>query len=320
MTLTSSVLSPDEEATGLAHDEPPRNGAPKNGHAPKPSPAKAPQDEEQGLIGYGVSLAVGALRQADGALQTIGRLAVLGMHAFRFLVADLVQLRHPWRETLNQIAFLIRVTALPALLMSIPFGVILSVQVNSLIKQVGAVSMTGAVGGQGVMQQAAPIVTALLLGGAAGSAVATDLGARSIREEIDALLVMGVNPVRRLVAPRLAAVLFVAPLLCVFVIFMGLAASYVIAVGKQGGTPGGYIASFASFARIEDMAVAIVKSLLFGVTAILIACQRGLEAKGGARAVADAANAAVVLGVASIIVMNAVLTELTTIILPTRIG
>ena len=276
--------------------------------------------DSPGLMERGVGAVVSAIRQFDSALQTVGRLVVLSLQAFRFLAIDLIRLQHPWRETVSQSAFLIRVTATPALLMSVPFGVILSVQVNSLVKQIGAVSMSGAVGGMGVMQQGAPIVAALLLGGAAGSAVATDLGARSIREEIDAMLVMGINPVRRLVAPRLAAILFVAPLLCVFIIFMGLAAGYVIAVVGQSGTPGSYIASFSAFARVEDMAVAIIKSLMFGVVAILIACQRGLETKGGARGVADAANASVVLGVISIVGMNLVLTELTTLILPARIG
>src|SRR2546422_334587 len=84
-------------------------------------------------------------------------------------------------------------------------------------------------------------LAALLLGGAAGSAVATDLGARTIREEVDALRVMGINPVQRLVTPRLAAIVFVAPVLCSFIIFMGLAAGYAINVGFQSGTPGSYI-------------------------------------------------------------------------------
>ncbi|EFV12259.1 hypothetical protein HMPREF9336_02878 [Segniliparus rugosus ATCC BAA-974] len=297
-------------------------GTADSGKGAKSSEADTPSasPDKPGFAEQCVGAVVGGIRQADSSLQTVGRLVVLSLHAFRFLAVDLIRLQHPWRETVSQCAFLIRVTATPALLMSVPFGVILSVQVNSLVKQIGAVSMSGAVGGMGVMQQGAPIVAALLLGGAAGSAVATDLGARSIREEIDAMLVMGINPVRRLVSPRLAAILFVAPLLCVFIIFMGLAAGYVIAIVGMSGTPGSYIASFSAFARVEDMAVALIKSLLFGVVAILIACQRGLETRGGARGVADAANASVVLGVISIVGMNLVLTELTTLILPARIG
>ncbi|AKK30351.1 ABC transporter permease [Mycobacterium sp. EPa45] len=260
------------------------------------------------------------LSRTDSSLQTLGRFFGLGAQAFGFLVADLIRLRHPWRDTVNQAWFIISVTAIPALLVSIPFGVIVAVQVGNFIQQVGASSVSGAAGGLGVIRQGAPMVAALLLGGAAGSAVATDLGARTIREEVDALRVMGVDPVQRLVTPRLAAIVFVAPVLCAFIIFMGLAAGYAINVGFQSGTPGSYIASFASFASVNDVVVAMVKTWLFGVVVILVACQRGLEAKGGARGVADAVNAAVVIGVVAVFVLNLIITQGVSMSMPLRMG
>lgn len=260
------------------------------------------------------------IKQTDSSLQTLGRFLELAAESVRFLVSDLIRLRHPWRDTIHQAWFIVSVTAIPALLVSIPFGVIVAVQVGSLITQVGATSISGAAGGLGVIRQGAPIVAALLLGGAAGSAVTTDLGARTIREEVDALKVMGINPVQRLVTPRLAAILLVTPVLCFFIIFMGLAAGYLINVGFQSGTPGSYIASFASFASVADVVVALLKTWLFGVVVILVACQRGLEAQGGARGVADAVNAAVVIGVVAVFVLNVVITQLVTMFMPTRVG
>lgn len=258
--------------------------------------------------------------QTDSSLQTLGRFLELAVQSVVYLAADLFRLRHPWRETVNQAWFIVSVTAIPALLVSIPFGVIVAVQVGSVIQQVGATSISGAAGGLGVIRQGAPIVAALLLGGAAGSAVATDLGARSIRDEVDALRVMGIDPVQRLVTPRLAAMLFVAPVLCMFIIFMGLGSGYLINVGFQSGTPGSYIASFASFASVGDVAVAVIKTWLFGVVVILVACQRGLETKGGARGVADAVNAAVVVGVVAVFVLNLVITQIVSMIMPTKVG
>ncbi len=260
------------------------------------------------------------LSRTDSSLQTLGRFFGLGAQALGFLVTDLVRLRHPWRDTLNQAWFIISVTAIPALLVSIPFGVIVAVQVGNFIQQVGASSVSGAAGGLGVIRQGAPMVAALLLGGAAGSAVATDLGARTIREEVDALRVMGVDPVQRLVTPRLAAIVFVAPVLCAFIIFMGLAAGYAINVGFQSGTPGSYIASFASFASVNDVIVAMLKTWLFGVVVILVACQRGLEATGGARGVADAVNASVVIGVVAVFVLNLIITQGVSMSMPLRMG
>jgi len=260
------------------------------------------------------------LSRIDSSLQTLGRFFGLGAQAFGFLITDLIRLRHPWRDTVNQAWFIISVTAIPALLVSIPFGVIVAVQVGNFIQQVGASSVSGAAGGLGVIRQGAPMVAALLLGGAAGSAVATDLGARTIREEVDALRVMGVDPVQRLVTPRLAAIVFVAPVLCAFIIFMGLAAGYAINVGFQSGTPGSYIASFASFASVSDVVVAMLKTWLFGVVVILVACQRGLEASGGARGVADAVNASVVIGVVAVFILNLIITQGVSMSMPLRMG
>ena len=110
------------------------------------------------------------LSRTDSSLQTLGRFFGLGAQAFGFLITDLIRLRHPWRDTINQAWFIISVTAIPALLVSIPFGVIVAVQVGNFIQQVGASSVSGAAGGLGVIRQGAPMVAALLLGGAAGSA------------------------------------------------------------------------------------------------------------------------------------------------------
>ncbi|OAT70395.1 ABC transporter permease [Mycobacteroides immunogenum] len=258
--------------------------------------------------------------QTDSMLKTLGRYVDLVVQSFAFLVSDIVRLRHPWQDTVIQSWFILTVTVVPAILVSIPFGVIVAVQAGSIISQVGASSISGAAGGLGVIQQGAPIVAALLLGGAAGSAVATDLGARSIREEVDAMRVMGVNPVQRLVTPRLAAILFVSPLLCVFIIFVGIFAGYLVNVGFQGGTPGSYLSSFAAFANVNDVTVAVLKTWLFGVVVILVACQRGLEAKGGARGVADAVNATVVIGVVTVMVLNTVITQIVAMFMPSKVG
>ncbi|WP_169814859.1 MlaE family ABC transporter permease [Nocardia crassostreae] len=264
------------------------------------------------------------LRQAIefvlSGLRTFGRTLKLGVAAFRYLFIDLVGLKHPWRDTLQQGWFIVSVTAIPAVLVAVPFGVIVAVQVGSLTQQVGASSVSGAAGGLGVIRQGAPMVTALLLGGAAGSAIASDLGARTIRDEVDALRTMGIDPVRRLVAPRLAAMITLTPLLCMLIIFMGVFTGYVIAVGFQGVTPGSYLSAFAAFAKMSDLGVAIVKSIIFGVIVLIVACQRGLEATHGPKGVANAVNAAVVIGVIAAFGVNLVITQLVSMFLPTQVG
>ena len=127
--------------------------------------------------------------------------------------------RFPFEELLLQTWYTIRVCTLPALMVSIPFGVILALQVGVLAQQVGAVSFTGAGNTLAVVRQASPIITALMLSGVAGSAICSDIGARKIREELDALEVMGISVTERLVLPRAPCTVIVAVLLNGVVMF-----------------------------------------------------------------------------------------------------
>ena len=253
-----------------------------------------------------ITTGTGVNRLLDGAA-TFGNTVGLAGQALRWVAVDIATGRFPFREAVSQTWFVIVVTTLPAILVAVPFGVIVSVQVGSLTQQVGATSIAGAAGGLGIIQQGAPIVTALLLGGAAGSAIASDLGARTI-------------PIRRVVAPRFVSVLITAPLLCMLIVFTGLLAGYAISVDVQGITPGSYVASFASFASITDIVVALCKSLVFGLVVVTIACHRGLSTKGGPKGVATSVNATVVLGVVACFVINVFITQLTTMFVPQTIG
>ena len=123
------------------------------------------------------------------SIDTFGRTTRLGVSALRYAITDIASLRFPLREMLTQAWFIITVTAIPGILMAIPFGVIVSTQVGNLVHQLGASSMIGAAGGMGVIKQGAPVATGLLLGGAGAAAIAADLGARTTREEIDAMRV-----------------------------------------------------------------------------------------------------------------------------------
>ena len=253
-------------------------------------------------------------------LATLGRSLRLGVEATGAGASDAARLRFHWRESMRQAWFLITVTAIPGVLMAIPFGVIVSAQVGNLVRQIGADSLLGAAGGLGVIKQGAPLATGLLLGGAGAAAIAADLGARTIREEVDAMRVMGIDPVRRLVVPRMAAMLAVAPLINILILVMGVSAGYVMAVLALGVTPGSYWESFGAFTTPLDVWVSLIKSMIFGLMVVVIACQRGLEARGGPRGVADGVNAAVILSVVSIAVANTVITQVVTMFFPTRMA
>nr|WP_246462074.1 ABC transporter permease [Nocardia transvalensis] len=254
------------------------------------------------------------------SLATLGRALHIGVAAVRVGVVDAVRLRFQVHETLTQAWFLIKVTAMPSILMAIPFGVIVSAQVGNIVSELGADSMIGAAGGLGVIKQGAPMASAMMLGGAGAAAIAADLGARTVREEVDAMRVMGVDPIQRLVVPRIAAMMLVAPLLNILIVVVGIASGFAVAVTALDVTPGSYWASFGSFTTTLDIWVSLIKALIFGFLVVVIACQRGLEARGGPRGVADGVNAAVVLSIAAVAVLNTAITQVVTMFFPVRMA
>ena len=241
---------------------------------------------------------------------------MLGASVLRSTIMDGATLRLPLGETVVQAWTLFKVTAVPTLLMAIPFGAVVSVQVGGLVNQLGATSLLGAASGLGVIKQGAPMTAGLLMGGAAASAIASDLGARATREELDALRVMGVDPVRHLVVPRFLALILIAPILCAIIIAAAVAASFSVAVVVSDATSGSFWMSFGSFARVTDVYFTIGKVMLFGAIVAIISCLRGMEAKGGPRGVADAVNSSVVLNVVCILMANLAITQLQTMFFP----
>ena len=182
------------------------------------------------------------------------------------------------REFIQQTWFIASVTILPTALVAIPFGAVIALQLGSLTRQLGAQSFTGSASVLAVLREASPIVTALLIAGAGGSAICADLGARKIRDEIDAMEVLGIGPIQRLVVPRVLASMLVAVLLNGLVSVVGVAGGYFFNVVLQGGTPGAYLASFNALAQVEDFWSGEIKALIFG----LIAADRRLL-QGAAR-------------------------------------
>jgi phospholipid/cholesterol/gamma-HCH transport system permease protein len=259
------------------------------------------------------------LRSRNG-VETSGKLVVLGIESIVAAATDIVRRRFSWTEFMLQAWFMTRVSLLPTILVAIPFGVIISVQIGAVAEQVGATSFMGAVNGIGILRQAAPLVTSLMIAGAVGSAICADLGARTVREEIDALKVMGISPVQRLVAPRVVAALVVALLLTVIVAMTAMITAYILNVGGDKVSAGAYQDSFVAFSMPTDFALAEFKALVFGFIATIVAAHKGLTATGGPKGVADAVNQAVVLSVILLAMANVAITQAYVMLLPQGMG
>ena len=142
-----------------------------------------------------------SLRSLSGPMQAVGALFSMTLDAVRFVFVRPFQ----WREFLEQCWFVARVSMAPTLLVAIPFTVLVSFTLNVLLRELGAADLSGAGAALGAVTQVGPLVTVLIVAGAGATAMCADLGARTVREEIDAMEVMGIDPVQRLVAPRVLA-------------------------------------------------------------------------------------------------------------------
>ncbi|RWA16549.1 MlaE family ABC transporter permease [Mycolicibacterium brumae] len=252
--------------------------------------------------------------------KTVGRAIFMFAAVIKNIVRDIATLRFPLGETIHQCWALYKVTAMPALLMAIPFGGMVAVQSSGLINQIGAASIVGAASGVGVVRQGAPLTAGLLMGGAAASAIASDLGARAIREELDAYRVMGVDPVRALVVPRFVALILLAPVLMAVILASAVIASFILAVTVSDVTSGSFWASFGAFAKMVDVWFAVGKAVVFAGIVGIVSSLKGVEAKGGPRGVADAVNAAVVLNVVGIVIANLIITQIQTMFFPMAVA
>jgi phospholipid/cholesterol/gamma-HCH transport system permease protein len=209
-----------------------------------------------------------------------------------------------WREYLLQSWFVARVSLLPTLLLAIPFTVLAVFTFNLLLVEFGAADYSGVGAGEGAVTQIGPIVTVLVVSGAGATAMCADLGARTIREELDALRVMGVNPIQSLVVPRVLAATTVAVLLSSLVILVGITGGFFFSVYFQNVSPGSFVATLTEITGIGKVFVAWIKAALFGMAAGLIACYKGVSVGGGPAGVGNAVNETVVYTFVSLFAIN----------------
>lgn len=215
-----------------------------------------------------------------------------------------------WREFILQSWFIMRVAFLPTIMVSIPLTVLLIFTLNILLAQFGAADLSGAGAAIGAVTQLGPLTTVLVVAGAGSTAICADLGARTIREEIDAMEVLGIDPIHRLVVPRVLAAILVATLLNGLVITVGLVGGYIFGVYLQNVSGGAYLATLTTITGLPEVVIATVKAAVFGLIAGLVGCYRGLTVSGGSKGLGTAVNETVVLCVVALYAVNVVLTTI----------
>jgi phospholipid/cholesterol/gamma-HCH transport system permease protein len=203
------------------------------------------------------------------------------------------------------------VDSIPVVFLTTLFtGMVMALQTFNGFKRFHAESLVGSVVALSLTRELAPVLTALMVTGRVGSAMAAELGTMRVTEQIDALTALGTEPVQYLVVPRVAASVLMMPLLVILGDFVGMYGGYLVAVQLLGANPITYIENSFQFLEISDVTSGIVKAAVFGLIFSLLACVRGYYTEGGAEGVGRATTRAVVSGSLSVLFADFFLTKL----------
>ena len=191
------------------------------------------------------------------------------------------------------------------LLLGVLFGLILAFQSSIPMRQFGAEVFIPNLVGISLLRELGPLMAAVVLAGRTGSAYAAELGTMTVNEEIDALRIMGIDPVAWLVLPRVLAAMLVMPVLALVMSLAGLAGMAGV-MGSLGFPLVAVLNQLQGAVGLGDMMGGLFKAAMFGLAIGLVGCRSGLGAGRGPRAVGDAATAAVVGGIVGIVVLDGI--------------
>ncbi len=189
-------------------------------------------------------------------------------------------------------------------------GMVIAIQTYSGFSKFGAESAVATVVLISVTREPAPVLSALMVAGRIGAAMAAEIGTMRVTEQIDALVTLSANPFRYLMAPRLWAGVIVMPLLVLFGDIIGIFGGYVVGVYKLDFNPANYINATVQNLEALDVISGMVKAGVFGFIISIMGCYHGYRSKGGAQGVGEATTNAVVSSSILILIFNYLITEL----------
>jgi phospholipid/cholesterol/gamma-HCH transport system permease protein len=261
--------------------------------------------------GNAVALRPSLTQRVAGILDRILHTKLIGElgQFFGMSLDILIQTFHrpfAWREFLLQSWFVARVSMAPAIMVSTAFNILVIFTFNVLLSEIGAADLAGTGAALAVITQTGPISTVITIAGAGATAMCADLGSRTIREEIDAMRVMGINPIQRLAVPRVAALTLNALLLNALACSVAMCGDYLFSVYVSHVTPGAFVSSLTLLLGLSNSIFSFIKAMLFGLTAGLIACYKGFTAGGGPQGVGNAVNETVVYAFLALYFINSI--------------
>jgi phospholipid/cholesterol/gamma-HCH transport system permease protein len=245
-----------------------------------------------------------ANRRVNDTLSGLGQITLLARDTF----ASLLRLRVKWHDVLFQMYF-IGVKSQTVVLITGAFtGMVLGAQTYFQFHKIKMDTASLAVVGVSMCSELGPVLTALMVAGRVGGAMAAEIGTMRVTEQIDALRALATHPVDYLVVPRLVASHIVLPLLTVEAIVVGIGAGYLVGVYLLGIEPTYLWYNMLHFTHVVDVVIGLTKAFIFGGIIALIGCYKGMTCGLGAQGVGRATMEAVVYASISILITNFFLT------------
>ena len=202
------------------------------------------------------------------------------------------------------------VDSIPVVLLTALFtGGVLALQTFKGFSRFHAEGYIGSVVALSMLRELGPVLTALMVTGRAGSAMAAELGSMRVTEQIDALVSLATDPVQYLFVPRVLAGILVLPMLVILADAVGIAGGYLVAVTYLGANPVRYVENTFLYLDLDDLTSGLVKSAVFGGLLTLIGCQCGFDTRGGAEGVGRSTTRAVVAGSLAVLIADFFLTK-----------
>lgn len=235
-----------------------------------------------------------------------GELCTFGVRSIRLFF------RKPMRfdELLIHMEFVGNKSIIIILLSGVFTGMALAYQIYLGFKQVNAVSMVGPTVALGIFRELGPVLTGLIVGARAGGAMAARIGTMRVTEQIDALEVMGVDPIQFLVSPRVIAAVLVMPLLTGVFDFIAMVGCWAIAIYLLGMDEAQFWDRIIAWIQPYHIYEGLFKAAIFGLCFAIICTHRGYTTKGGAAGVGSSTNRGVVLSMVFIIILDFFVTNL----------
>lgn len=187
-------------------------------------------------------------------------------------------------------------------------GIVLAMQSAYQLQKMGALLYVASLVAVSLCRELGPVLTALVVAGRAGSAIAAELGTMKVSEQIEAIDTMAIDPVRLLVCPRFLALLLALPFLTVLGDLSGIFGGFIVGTNSLNINPDLYMQTTFKYLQIKDIYTGLIKSFVFAVIIALISCYEGMNTKGGAEGVGRATTRSVVFSFILIILADCVVT------------